>query len=443
MPDTLDGYVADSLYPSSFHQAFAPPWTDALLRHSGVVPPRQPRGPFTLVDLGCGDGLGLILNAAAHPEAQFVGIDAMPDHIARGQAVVAKLGLSNVELRCETFQKALTHAELGVADYVTCQGVLAWVSEANRAALLDLAARLLRVGGVLTIGYNCQPGWGAIAPFQRAVRALAADIQGSPSERFETAIIRLRASGAIQQAVWDWFDPQIEFLPRDYFAHEYLNAHWNPLWAEDAVRAMRARGMHFVAEAKPSRLRPDFGLKKVWRDTLEGISDEASRESALDVFTNNWFRTDIYVKGQPAALEADARTEGQLSPWWASTCAAADVIYEARTSAGTIKFGNDAARAIMATLDDGPQPLGNVAGIGAADLLNSIDALFVAAHVRPVDPPAEVPLAEAVNQLAKGGSETAINGRVSRHGAMAVGRDPAVAINDATLRRLGITAYVD
>ncbi len=443
MSDTLDGYVSDSLYPSSFHQAFTVPWTDAVLCHRGFAPPRSRRGSFTLIDLGCGDGLGLILNAAAHPEAHFIGIDAIPGHIARGQAIISQLRLANIELRCATFQQALETAESDSADYVTCQGVLAWVSEANRAALLDLAARVLRPGGILTIGYNCQPGWGMIAPFQRAVRAVAGDADGTPSERFESAIARLRASGAIQQGVWDWFDPQIAFLPRDYFAHEYLNAHWNPLWAEDAVRAMQVRGLQIISEARSSRLRLDFGLKKAWRDALEGISDEAARESALDVFTNNWFRTDIYVKGAPVALDAGARTEGQLSRWWASACAAADATYEARTSAGTIKFDNDAARAIMATLDEGPQPLASVAGIGAADLLNSIDALFVAAQVRPVDPPADVPLADAVNLLATGGSDTAINGRVGRHGAMAVGRDPAVVIDDAALRRLGIGAFYD
>src|SRR5688500_7907169 len=81
---TIDGYVADALYPSTFHPAFAPAWLDAILTWKRVRPPRRPRGPFTLVDLGCGDGAGLILLAAAHPEGRFLGVDGMAEHVARG-----------------------------------------------------------------------------------------------------------------------------------------------------------------------------------------------------------------------------------------------------------------------------------------------------------------------------------------------------------------------
>ena len=71
--DSIDGYVGDSLYPSSFHASFAPPNIDAMLAHAGIASPRGlgTRSPFTMVDIGCGDGIGLILNAAAHPEGHF------------------------------------------------------------------------------------------------------------------------------------------------------------------------------------------------------------------------------------------------------------------------------------------------------------------------------------------------------------------------------------
>ena len=80
----IDGYFAETVYPSLFHPAFAPPWSDAVLRQQGVEPPRGGRAPFRMADLGCGDGMGLIMLAAAYPEAQFTGIDlSRPISISR------------------------------------------------------------------------------------------------------------------------------------------------------------------------------------------------------------------------------------------------------------------------------------------------------------------------------------------------------------------------
>ncbi len=90
--DSIDGYVAEDVYPSTFQREFAPPWIDAMLRHKGLVPPRQGRSAFRLLDLGCGDGLGLIAMAAAHPEGEFLGIDAMAEHIEDAQATSKRIG---------------------------------------------------------------------------------------------------------------------------------------------------------------------------------------------------------------------------------------------------------------------------------------------------------------------------------------------------------------
>ena len=56
---SIDGYVGDSLYPSSFHASFAPPNVDAMLAHVGIAAPRGhgTRSPFTMVDIGCGDAI--------------------------------------------------------------------------------------------------------------------------------------------------------------------------------------------------------------------------------------------------------------------------------------------------------------------------------------------------------------------------------------------------
>lgn len=432
---TIDGYVADSLYPSTFHAAFAPPWLDAILTWKGLRPPREARGPFTMVDLGCGDGAGLVLLAAAHPEGRFLGVDAMDAHVARGRDLAARIGLDNIDFQCRSFADA-ADLPAGEADYAVAQGVLAWVSPANQAALLDLAARMLRPGGLFCVGYNTLPGWGAIAGFQRLVLALAATRSGSSQDRFDAALEQIRAGEMVPPSVLDWLN--LDKLPRAYFAQEYLNRHWTPLWSGDVIAAAAERGLAFAAQSYPSRLRPDFTLRKAWREALAGIDDPAAREIAADLYSNCFFRTDIYAKGAFPALSAGERQARRLGQVWGSVRGSQDVKYEVRTAIGRIAFDNAAARAILAHLDSGPAPLEDVPGIGAADLLNTIDALQLARLILPLDPAAPLLHAAAANRVLAGAlAGTSMNARVGAHGVVTVpeGVDPEAP---ETVRRLAI-----
>jgi hypothetical protein len=314
----------------------------------------------------------------------------------------------------------------GEADYVISQGVLAWVSPANQAALLDLAARMLRPEGVFCVGYNALPGWGAMAGFQRLVRALAQGYRGNSRERFEASLAQIRAGGMVPQAVLDWL--QTDKLPPNYFAQEYLNLYWIPLWSGDVIAAAAERDLVFAAQSAAGRLRPDFTLRKAWRAALAAIADPAAREIAADLYANCYYRTDIYSKGLPVPLAAGEARALRLDQVWASVRGNKDVIYEVRTAAGRISFGNEAARAILAHLEDGPARLKDVPDIEAADLLNTIDALHLAGLVVPLDPPAAVPHAAAANRRLAGAlAGSSKNGRVGANGVVVVpnGSDPA------------------
>ena len=415
---SIDGYVADLPYPSNFHQAFQPPWTDWNLERRGLRPPREAGEPFVMVDLGCGDALGLLVTAASHPQGRFIGVDAMPEHIAQGRALADAAGLANVELHCADFASALPLAD-GRANYVAAQGVLAWISEPNRAALLDLAARWLRPGGALTMGYNCFPGWGQIAGFQRLVRSLAAHEEGPSPERFAAAAERVRASGVMTQSHWEWLDDMRETLPAAYFAHEYLNGHWNPCWSGDVIAALAARGLDYAGQAGAPRLREDFCFRPEWREALATMPDAPSREIAADMLAGAWFRHDISLKRPTAALDPAGLAEKLLAHWWASALPAGqEPGFTLETPAGSLDFGNAAARAIMARLAQGPARLADIPGLAAPDLLNTIDALYAARLATPVDPPCPSPAADRFN-AALAQHDAPISARATDHGALA------------------------
>lgn len=432
-PTDIEGYVADSLYPSLYHPAFAPLWIDTLLLRESQRPPRgtttEGTQPFTMLDIGCGDGLGLIVNAALHPESRFIGIDAMATHIERGNAAIGELGLDNVDLRCATFSEALDHSA-EAADYIAVQGVLSWVSAANRHDLLRLIARNLKPGGVVAIGYNAMPGWSPFLTFQKTLRSLSLDIDGSPTERFAGAYELMRAlSGAgmaeLGERHFDWMDDLREKLPEDYFPHEYLNGHWQPLWSNDVAKQAEDAGLHFVRGAMPHRLRDDFSLKAAQRAALEAVEDIAARELAIDLYLNSQFRIDIFQKAGGEALTDDDATAARLDGYWLLKRDPERIDYTLETPAGTLRFDNIAARHIVSELNGAAKKLSDIAGRSGectdADILNAVDALFAAGHIVPGSPPNPGIAVDAINSWIAGGEngKRRINAMLTPHGAIA------------------------
>ena len=431
----IDGYLAEGNYPSNFTREFAPAWVDAMLRARGVAPPRAPREPFALLDLGCGDGIGLVILAAAYPEGRFVGIDALPGHVAHGQSAAARLGIGNVSFRCALFSDVEDPA-VPEYDYVTAQGVIAWVSAANREQVYRIAASHLRPNGVAVLGYNAMPWWKDVLVFQRMVLALSETKAGGAVARFDAAVAQLqamRAAGAspFAEAFWNWFDSGRKTLPHSYFPHEYLNTHWAPQWSDQIAGAMAARGFALAGPGGVSRLREDFAFRAAQRRALGEIADPTARELAADIFSNDSFRIDIFARPVRTGLGRTGPAQARLDGWWAGMAAEADADFGCATPAGRLKFDNAAAHAILRGLEAGPQSLralhAGCVGPTEADILNAADALFIAGLIAPAEPLAETPLAAALN------AETAC---AARHGdgvQALVGPHGAFAINPRSI----------
>src|SRR5436309_1556438 len=78
-----------------------------------------------VLELGCAAGGNIIPLAARNPNASFIGIDLSSAQVESGRARIAQLGLSNIELRCESFSDAA--APDAAFDYIVCHGVYSWV----------------------------------------------------------------------------------------------------------------------------------------------------------------------------------------------------------------------------------------------------------------------------------------------------------------------------
>jgi hypothetical protein len=198
-----------------------------------------------------------------------------------------------------------------------------------------------------------------------------------------------------------------------------------PLWSADVIASAGGHSLAFLGPSRSERLREDFCMTRKQRERLASIEEPIARELAADIFVSASYRTDLYGLEMLPAKDAH---EERLDGWWAATIDKDGAELSCRTPAGTLRFDNIAARAILRGLA-GPRTLGAIhrdGGCGTeADILNAADALFVAGHIQPADPPADVPLAAAVNAEigTRTRREAGVNALVGRHGAMTVAKD--------------------
>jgi SAM-dependent methyltransferase len=223
----------------------------ASLLHGG---PRAPRRGYRVLELGCGDGANLLALAYYRRDAEFVGVDFATSQIEAAHRRRAALGLTNVDFIAVDFREADEHLA-GRFDYILAHGVFSWVSAPCRAALLDLFATRLQVGGLVYVNYNAFPGW--------KLRGMVRDYLLAATSGCEPLAKRAQAAQAAAQHVLDSMAPGThaysalianEFRMvceghRSYVAHEYLAPENQAFWSSEFLGLARAYGLDVVAEA--------------------------------------------------------------------------------------------------------------------------------------------------------------------------------------------------
>ena len=376
----IEGYFGAEDYPSAFHSSLTPGSLDAAARRAGLHRSAT-RRPFRMLDIGCGDGYGLALMAAAHPEGEFVGIDALESHVARGHDFAEHLGLQNLQLRCQTFEQAL-QCDDGLFDYIVCHGVISWVNADNRARAIRLGASRLAPNGIFYLGYNAMPGMQSMLTFQKLVHRLADRQSGSAIDRFRTAASMIEhwrelPIDSVSESFMHFLRDKLDHAPENYLTHEYLQDCWQPQWAEDVHGTAAQHGLKFLSSSRVLHHRPDLRLRKTQRAALEDIDDPLLRETLTDSFVDETFRQDLFVRDDTVLI---APADAVLDTWLGALCTTDDLDLQCRTPAGVIRFDNPATRAVIDALQHGPAQIADLAErlpFNRADVLNAIDCLLV------------------------------------------------------------------
>ncbi|MBY6089209.1 class I SAM-dependent methyltransferase [Maritimibacter alkaliphilus] len=293
MSDWSRGYPVDTAYFDTMQPEISPfRWRPALLT-ARFAPPSARR--FRFLELGCGSAHTLIALAACYPEAEFLGIDFMPEHVVRARALISEIGLSNIRVEEAGFADLAATPPEAPYDYAAMHGVWSWVDPETRATIVELLGRWLAPGALCYNGYNCAAGWAAAAPIRQIFREAPA---GPAEDRY----------GPARAAVADWlsysqtpaleaFWAQLSRQSDGFLAHELGAKHGAEVWVSDLVRDMAPAKMAFAC---PCELHEQFDalfLDGARLDFIRAGTAQGWTQTARDLAYVRTFRADLFHRG--------------------------------------------------------------------------------------------------------------------------------------------------
>jgi SAM-dependent methyltransferase len=306
MTTQTGGYVTDVAYVAEFYGDHAPAHINMTAAVGGFHP-RPINGEFAWCDYGCGNGITAILLAGCFPDAKFYGVDFLPEHIRTADTLALRGALNNTTFICKGFAD-LTPTDLPPLDFAVMHGILSWIDEPTRNAVLDDAAKRLKPGGILLTGCNAMPGWSAKIPLRNMIYSLSPDSTAT----LERARIGLAWMKKLKDSQVKYFRDypalaemvdQLERLDPRYMAHEYFNQHLRAFYFAELRAMMEARGLKFAGSATVFLNMVDLAVPQALYDDFRTITSRNELEAKRDFIRNETFRRDVWVKADPIKSE--------------------------------------------------------------------------------------------------------------------------------------------
>ncbi|MBC52828.1 MAG: methyltransferase [Gammaproteobacteria bacterium] len=305
------GYVADIGYTFGYYAELNPLRVKLAFLNKGMVFPEV----GTACELGFGQGLSAVLHSAASV-VQWSGTDFNPAQAGFAQELAALSG-TQAKLYDESFAEFSNREDLPEFDYIGLHGIWSWISDENRAIIVEFVRRKLKVGGVLYISYNTLPGWATFAPM-RHLMTEHAEVIGSEGRgivsRIDDAVDfadKLLATNPLFSRANPQVGDRVEKLKtqnRHYLAHEYFNRDWHPMHFATMVDWLEAAKVSYACSANYLDNIDIVNLSDEQQKFLKNIPDLMFRESVRDFMVNQQFRKDYWVKG-PRIMNALDRVE--------------------------------------------------------------------------------------------------------------------------------------
>lgn len=191
-------------------------------------------------------------------------------------------------------------------DYIALHGIWIWISDENRQVITDFIRKKLKVGGVLYISYNTQPGWATFAPMRHLMNEHANlmgcsewDVAGRVNAAINFAE-KLLATQPLFSRANPLVAERLQMLKvhsPNYLAHEYFNRDWCPMHFATMAQWLEGAKVHYACSAHYLSHIEMLNLTAEQQAFLNDIPDPLFRETTRDFMINQQFRRDYWVKG--------------------------------------------------------------------------------------------------------------------------------------------------
>ena len=265
----------------------------------------------SVLEIGCASGGHLIPLAAAWPKARFLGVDVSPVQIAAGRDRIARAGLANIALDARSLHEI--GAGDGAFDYIICHGLLSWVAEPLREALMRVVAERLAPNGVAMVSFNVLPGWRLIQVARDSLMLHARlgkerDRQALDGRALVEALSAQSNSRYSYGRIWRDEARQVFRRGDAYLAHEFYEDVNEPLAFLDFSEALDRHGLAYLGDCNVAA-NLVRAMAPAAADTIAALAagDERAREQYIDIFSGRVFREALVVRRDRADAIHDGR----------------------------------------------------------------------------------------------------------------------------------------
>lgn len=357
------GYIADIEYTYGYYQELNPLRIKLAFLNAGLIAPEV----GTACELGFGQGLSTNLHAAATP-TQWSGTDFNPAHAGFAQELAAISGVQ-AKLYDQAFAEFANRPDLPDFDFIGLHGIWSWINDDNRHIIVDFIRRKLKVGGVLYISYNTQPGWATFAPVRHLMTEHAASMGSTGSGilgkvdsalAFTEKLLATKPRFAQAHPSVAARLKSVQGQNRSYLAHEYFNRDWLPMHFGTVAQWLQPAKLSYACSANLLDQVEGINLTPEQIALLQEIPNPEFRETVRDFMVNQQFRRDYWVRGA-RKLSPPERAEALRSLEVMLTSSKADIPLKVNGALGELSLQEEVYAPILAVLGDiTPKTLGQL-----------------------------------------------------------------------------------
>ena len=295
------GYVTDVGYTYGYYDELNPLRIKLIFANAGLVTPKN----GTACELGFGQGVSTNIHAAA-TVTDWYGTDFNPSQVGFAQELATEAG-TNVKLYEDAFLDFSKREDIPEFDYIAIHGIWSWVSDESRQVIVDFIRRKLKVGGVLYISYNTQPGWAAFAPMRDLLlehkKVLGTAGNGVVSNLTQALSFanQLMETNPLYSQTNPSVKAKLNALngkDSSYLVHEYFNESWLPMRFAEIANMLESAKVDYACSANFLDTVDSIHLTEEQQSFLANIPDTMFRETVRDFMVDRQFRRDYWVKGK-------------------------------------------------------------------------------------------------------------------------------------------------